>query len=97
MRMAHLTVVARIEAKDHCIDMVKAELLKLTAPTRQEAGCIQYDLHQDNENPAAFLVYETWENRELWQEHMESPHLAAFLQATDGAIRAFTVNEMMKL
>jgi quinol monooxygenase YgiN len=95
--MANLTIVARIEAKKDSIDLVKSELLKLLEPTLKEAGCIQYDLHQDNENPAIFLFYESWENRELWQEHMNNPHLAEFLKATDGAIAAFTVNEMTKI
>ena len=42
-----LTIVASIEAKPDKIDLVKAELQKLIAPTLKEAGCIQYDLHQD--------------------------------------------------
>jgi len=95
--MANLTIVARIEANNDRIDLVKLELLKLIEPTLKETGCIQYDLHQDNENPAVFLFCENWEKRELWQEHMNNAHLAGFLKATDGAIASFTVNEMTKL
>jgi quinol monooxygenase YgiN len=43
-----LTIVATIEAKPDKIDLVKAGLKKLIAPTLKEAGCIQYDLHQGN-------------------------------------------------
>ncbi|MEM9776563.1 MAG: putative quinol monooxygenase [Chloroflexota bacterium] len=89
-----LTIVARIEAKSDKIDLVKSELLKLIEPTRKEAGCIQYDLHQDNENPAVFLFYENWENRDFWQDHMNNAHLAAYMEATDGAVAEFTVSEM---
>ncbi len=32
------------------MDLVKNELLKLIELTRAEEGCINYDLHQDNEN-----------------------------------------------
>ena len=95
--MAHLTIVARIEAKNDCIDLLKTELLKLIEPTRNEAGCVQYDLHQDNENPAIFLFYERWESREIWQEHMNSAHFAEFMKATEGAIASLTVNEMTKI
>ena len=95
--MAHLTIVARIEARKECINLVKSELLKLIAPTRKEPGCIQYDLHQDNENPAVFLFFETWESRELWQQHMGSTHLAEYVTATEGMTAAFTVNEMTKI
>ena len=95
--MANLTIVARIEAKKDRIDLVKSELLKLIEPTLKETGCIQYELHQDNKNPTVFMFYENWKNRELWQEHMNNPHLAGFLKATAGAIASFTVNEMTKI
>ncbi|MBT8363058.1 MAG: antibiotic biosynthesis monooxygenase [Deltaproteobacteria bacterium] len=91
-----LTIVARIEANSDKIEWVKAELLKLIEPTLKEAGCIQYDLHQDNENPAVFLFYENWESRELWQEHMNNAHLAEYMKATEGAVASFTLNEMTK-
>ncbi|WP_420413546.1 putative quinol monooxygenase [Roseibium sp.] len=92
--MSKLTIVANITAQPDKIELVKTELLKLIDITREEAGCINYDLHQDNENPAHFLFYENWETRELWQAHMKAPHLAAYLAATEGAVAEFTVNEM---
>ena len=48
--MTTLTIVARIEAKSDQIELVKNALIKLIEPTRNEEGCLQYDLHQDNEN-----------------------------------------------
>lgn len=92
--MAKLTIVANIIAKANHIELVKAELLKLIEVTRNEQGCINYDLHQDNENPAHFLFYENWQSRELWQQHMANKHLAEYLKATDGAVNSFTLNEM---
>lgn len=92
-----LTIVANIIAKPDQADTVKAELKKLIETTRAEAGCISYDLHQDNVNPAHFLFYENWESRELWQAHMGSPHLAEFLATTEGALESLSVNEMTHL
>lgn len=92
--MKKLTIVAKIEAKESSIELVKAELLKLIEPTRNEEGCLQYDLHQDNDNPAVFVFYENWENRELWQKHMNNARLAAYIEATEGAVESFSVNEM---
>ncbi|MGR5351615.1 putative quinol monooxygenase [Vibrio sp. DNB22_19_2] len=74
--------------------MVKAELLKLIDVTRAEEGCINYDLHQDNENPAHFTFYENWESRELWQQHMGNEHLVEYMKATEGAVDVFTLNAM---
>jgi quinol monooxygenase YgiN len=95
--MANLTIVANIHAKADKIELVKVELQKLVEITRTEDGCIQYDLHRDNEDPAHFMFYENWESRDLWQTHMNAPHLAAYVAATDGAVEKFTLNEMTKI
>ena len=92
-----LTIVARIEANPSKIELVKTELLKLIEPTRSEEGCIQYDLHQDNENPAVFVFYENWSSRELWLTHMENDHLKSYMNATDGAVTSFLLNEMSQI
>jgi len=92
--MTQLTIIANITAKADKTDLVKAELEKLINVTRAEKGCLQYDLHQDNENPAHFLFYENWESRELWQIHMGNQHLQDYIAATDGSIEEFIVNEM---
>ncbi len=92
--MSKLTIVANIKANDDKIELVKAELLKLIEITRAEEGCINYDLHQDNENPAHFMFYENWETRELWQTHMGNQHLQDYMAATDGAVAEFILNEM---
>lgn len=92
--MSKLTITGNIMAKADKIELVKAELLKLVPITRGEEGCIQYDLHQDNENPAYFMFYENWESRELWQTHMNAPHLAEYMTATEGAVEKFWLHEM---
>lgn len=92
--MSKLTIVANIRANPDQIDLVKTELEKLVPVTRGEKGCLQYDLHRDNSDPAHFMFYENWESRELWQTHMSAPHLAAYMQATEGAVAEFILNEM---
>ena len=89
-----LTIVARILAKVEYKELVQRELVKLIDITRAEEGCINYDLHQDNENPNLFLFYENWTSRDLWQQHMKNDHLAAYMKATEGAVEEFTLNEM---
>ena len=93
----YLTIVARIEAQKDSVELVKSELLKLVSLTQAESGCIQYDLHQDTDKPEVFIFYENWENRELWQQHMSSDHIRAYLAATDGSVESFTLNEMTRV
>ncbi|RJX66194.1 antibiotic biosynthesis monooxygenase [Vibrio sinensis] len=95
--MTKLTIVANIVAKPDSIELVKSELLKLIDVTRGEEGCINYDLHQDNENPAHFVFYENWTSRALLQAHLDNTHLAAYVKATEGAVESFTLNEMTQI
>lgn len=95
--MSILTVVAHIEAKQDQVELVRAELLKLIEPTRQEQGCLQYDLHQDNERPELFVFYEGWESKVLLQAHLASGHIQAYSQAVEGAIASFVIGEMTKI
>lgn len=92
--MNKLTIIATIVAKQDNIDLVKAELIKLIAPTRSEEGCINYDLHQDNDNPAHFVFHENWESEALLKQHLASQHIADYMAATEGLIETFVINKM---
>lgn len=92
-----LTIVAQIKAAPGKEDLVREELKKLIDTTRAEEGCLQYDLHEDNATPGHFVFFENWENRELWRQHMEAPHLAAYVKATEGAVSNFVLTEMTKI
>lgn len=89
-----LTIVAQILAKEDKRELVKSELLKLIDATKAEPGCIDYDLHQDNENLNLFLFYENWESRKLWQKHMESEHVNLCTKAIEDAVENVVLNEM---
>lgn len=92
-----LTVVAKILAKTGKGALVKSELMKLLTPTRAEEGCINYDLHQDNDNDDLFYFHENWESKELLQAHLKSDHIAAYLKATEGAVAEFVITEMTQI
>lgn len=79
-----LTVVAKIRAKPGLEARVQEELLALVAPTRAEAGCLNYDLHRSQEEPGLFLFYENWRSAQDLDAHLQTPHLQRFLsQAPD--------------
>ena len=95
--MSKLTIVADILAKPDQIEFLKSALQKLIPPTLAEEGCLQYDLHEDNENPAHFLFYENWASRELWQQHMEADHIKDHIAATEDAVESVSLYEMTHL
>ena len=77
--MKIVTVVATFEAKPGKETELKKILTALVAPTRQEAGCINYDLHQSPDEPGKFLFHENWTSKELLDAHLQSAHIKALL------------------
>ena len=97
MAETHIKIVVRIEAKADKVDQVKSSLAKLVAPTQAEAGCIEYHLYQDHDNPAVFVFLETWQSNDALQAHMQSQHIQQYTQDTAGDIADFSVNKLALL
>ena len=90
-------VVAKLSARKDSVEAVKAELLKLITPTRKESGCLEYELHQDNEDPAVFIFYETWENASSLEQHITTHHYKAYVRAIDALIEEKVVYKMTRI
>ena len=73
-----LTVIAHVSAKPGQESRVQQVLEGLLAPTRAEAGCINYDLRQSQTNPALFVFYENWKSEAHLEAHARSAHIQAF-------------------
>ena len=73
------TVTARPEAREELAAMLHAQV----APTRAEAGCINYDLHVDAADPCVFVFYENWTDRAALDAHLAMPHLQPLLSQMD--------------
>ena len=73
-----LTVVAKVRAKHGSEEQVLAELQKLVTETRKENGCLNYDLHRSQTEPAVFMFYENWTDRAALDAHAASPHMKAW-------------------
>jgi quinol monooxygenase YgiN len=79
MNTKSLTVIAQIKAKPGKESSVRQELLSLVAPSRKDAGCLKYDLHQALDNPALFLFHENWTSKAQLDQHLQKPDLQAVL------------------
>ena len=84
-----ITVVATFEAKPGKEIELRAALIGLVAPTRKEAGCLNYDLHILPEDPAKFLFHENWTSKVHLDTHLQSAHIKALLPRVDELCTAF--------
>ena len=89
-----LTIIANITVEESRLDEVKEAMLELVEGTLKEEGCVRYELHQDNENPACFTFVEAWETYDLWQDHMNGAASATFKEKAGDALTGVEVLEM---
>ena len=87
--MKTLTVTATFQARPGKEAELRAALIGLLTPTRNESGCVNYDLHASPENPAKFLFHENWTNKATLDAHLQSPHVKALLPRVDELCVAF--------
>jgi quinol monooxygenase YgiN len=83
MAARKVTVFALVKAKLGMEERVKAELHALVAPTLQEEGCINYDLHQSLDHKGHFRFYENWTSKELLDRHLQSAHVKQLIAKAD--------------
>ncbi len=76
MSKTTIRVVARVVALPDKVEEVKSVLIGLIEPTRQEDGCLVYELLQNHEDPTDFTFVEEWENQALLDAHLAAVHLA---------------------
>ncbi len=74
-----VTVVATFAARPGKESELRHALIGLVGPTRKEAGCLNYDLHESPEQPGKFLFHENWTSKALLDAHLKSDHIKALL------------------
>ncbi|MCV5640294.1 antibiotic biosynthesis monooxygenase, partial [Escherichia coli] len=79
--MIHL--VAEVKAYPDRKDQVANLLSGLLEPTRKEEGCCQYELYLDEKVDGLFMFQEIWASQEALDKHLQSPHMAKFLETLE--------------
>ena len=54
----------------------------MLAPTRVEAGCLNYDLHRSDDDPGLFFFHETWASADDHRAHLDTLHVRHLLTLT---------------
>ncbi|MDZ8055277.1 MAG: putative quinol monooxygenase [Aulosira sp. ZfuVER01] len=83
-----IRIVARVIALPDKVEALKAVLLELIEPTRQEAGAIKYELLQNQEDPTDFTFIEEWTSNAALNIHLNSPHVQEALAKVEGLVAA---------
>ncbi|HQU70415.1 putative quinol monooxygenase [Tabrizicola sp. YIM 78059] len=77
------TIIGTLTARPETREELASLLMALVAPTRAEAGCINYDFHVDAADPCVFVFYENWTDRAALDAHLAMPHLQPLVSQLD--------------
>jgi quinol monooxygenase YgiN len=92
-----LTLIAFAKAKPGHADELGRRLNALVAPTRAEAGCVNYDLHQSKDDPTIWMLYENWRSEADLEKHFQTTPFKEFVArshevlANEMDLRRFTM------
>ena len=70
-----ITLVAIAQAKPGKEKALEETLLAAVPQVRQEAGCVNYDLHRSLSKPGVFIFYENWADEAALKKHRTMPHM----------------------
>jgi quinol monooxygenase YgiN len=73
---------------------LEEHLSALLAPTREEPGCLAYELQNDSEDPRRFLFYEKFKDQAALDAHLATAHfqkLVAFRNQGSDPVNRVTV------
>lgn len=82
-RSEMVTAIAVAKAKPGQEEELGRRMMALVAPTLAEPGCINYDLHRSNTDPAVWIFYENWRSQAALDAHMQSQHFKDFFKRAD--------------
>jgi quinol monooxygenase YgiN len=70
-----MKVIVRVSAKPDKIEELKRIFAALAAPTRQEAGCVAWEVFQNLADPREFTFVEEWASAAALDAHWSTPHV----------------------
>jgi quinol monooxygenase YgiN len=83
MANQEIKAVAHLEVLPDKIEDMKAILVAIIEPSRNEAGCLQYDVFAEIEAPHKFTCIERWKDQASLDTHLQSPHMQEAVKKLD--------------
>lgn len=73
--MAQIKLVATLVSKDGASEAVRGILTGLTEKSRDENGCVSYELYESAAVPGTFITIEVWADQGAVDQHMRGLNL----------------------
>ncbi|EKP95296.1 putative quinol monooxygenase [Thermaerobacter subterraneus] len=77
-----IVLVARYVTRPGMADRVEAAVREMITLSRQEEGCLRYEVNRSVERENEFLLYEVYRDEAALEAHRQSPHFRRIVQET---------------
>ena len=91
--MGNVTLSGFITVPDSELALIKSELPNHIKLTRQEAGCLSFNVTQSDSDKNRFDVIEIFENREAFENHQNRVKSSYWGQVTTNIERHYAIRE----
>ncbi|HCM63863.1 MAG TPA: antibiotic biosynthesis monooxygenase [Morganella sp. (in: Bacteria)] len=95
--MNEIRIVATMVAKEEYKDIVCDALKAVVIPSRQEAGNIKYELHQDIKHDGTYVFFEIWKSQDALDEHNKTLHFKELLNKIDGKLDVLDIKLLKQM
>jgi len=90
--LSHFVLIVEFQVKPECLEKFNQLIaVNAKASVANEAGCRQFDVLQDNDNPNHIVLYEVYDSPAAFQDHMGREHTKVFLGQAKELIAKQTV------
>ena len=89
--MSKVTLSGHIEVPAVELAKITVALEKHMALTREEPGCIVFEVVQDSEEPTMFTVYEEFVDQAAFDSHQNRVLASSWSEATKNVVRHYKV------
>jgi quinol monooxygenase YgiN len=76
-----VVIAGRIQWPEELHDEIHRVLVTLTARSRQDEGCLEYQWSSDLEQRGAFWFFEAWASQASFEHHRAADYEHEFMQA----------------
>lgn len=81
-----ITIVAKNSVKTECVDVFRKLANELVIESNKEAGCLEYNLYQDESNDTVFTFIEKWSSMNAVDQHNASNHFKKLVGEMKGLL-----------
>lgn len=105
--MSEVKIVATLTPLTEHIDEIRRAAQAMLAPTHNEAGCLEYNLHEsqaitdihnlDLPGKVSLVFIERWQSLDALKQHIATPHHDQFLADLEGKLESLNVQRLTQI